>query len=169
VVNDVEELLAWLPTIALFGGLEASSLRRVIGMMGEHAFGAGDEVCRQGHTGRALFLIRSGEVMVCRDSPDGHRVKVVRLGSGDFFGEMTIIDVQRRSATVVVQQPSVLLSLDNRDLYRLYQADVPAYVMILQNLCRELSRRLRASNERLQSLAEETDGSERTLISAKRG
>lgn len=162
--KNVDDLLQWLPTIAIFGGLEEHALRRLIDMMGEHHFQPEQEVCKQGDSGRAMFLVRAGEVMVCRDNEAGHRVKVVRMGPGEFFGEMTLIDIQKRSATVVVQQPSLLYSLSNRDLYTLYTEDVPGYVMVLQNLCRELSRRLRATNARLQSLAEDSDDAERTLI-----
>jgi CRP/FNR family transcriptional regulator, cyclic AMP receptor protein len=159
----VEELLEWLPSIPLFGGLEVPTLRRVIGRLVEHHVEPGVDVCRQNEAGRAMFLIRSGEVMVCRDLQGGRRLKMVRMGPGEFFGEMTLIDVQRRSATVTVERPALLYSLSNRDLYQLYQDDVPGYVMILQNLCRELSRRLRATNSRLQTLAEAADD-ERTLI-----
>lgn len=164
MAKEVSELLAWLPSIALFGGMDESSLRRVIGMMCEQSFQPGDEVCKQGDSGRAMFLVRSGEVIICREGDDGKRIKMIRMGAGEFFGEMTLIDIQKRSATVVVQKPAVLLSLSGRDLYRLYQEDVPGYVMILQNLCRELSRRLRVTNNRLQSLAEESAESDRTLI-----
>ncbi len=165
MAKDVDVLLKWLPSIALFGGMEEPSLRRVIAALGEHRFEPGQSVCTQGESGRALFLVREGEVVVCRDCEDGRRIKMVRMGVGEFFGEMTLIDVQKRSATVVVEQPALLYSLGNRDLYRLYQEDVPGYVMILQNLCRELSRRLRATNQRLQTMAEETsEDDERTLI-----
>jgi CRP/FNR family cyclic AMP-dependent transcriptional regulator len=164
VAKDIAELLSWLPSIALFGGLEEPSLRRVIAMLNEQHFEPGQEVCKQGEAGRAMFLIQSGEVVVCRDSDRGRRIKVVRMGRGEFFGEMTLIDPQKRSATVVVQQPTVVLSLSSRDLYRLFQDDVGGYVMILQNLCRELSRRLRATNRRLQSLAESAEDGDRTLI-----
>jgi len=163
VDDNVEDTLKWLPSIALFGGLEEPTLKRVVAMMGVHHFEPGREVCRQDEAGRSMFLIRSGEVVVCRGSGD-HRIKMVRMGSGEFFGEMTLIDVQKRSATVLVEQPALLYSLSNRDLYRLFQEDPPGYVMILQNLCRELSRRLRATNQRLQSLAEEHEDSDRTLI-----
>ena len=162
--KDVEDLVSWLPTIALFGGLEEPSLRRIIEMLGEHRFEPKQEVCKQGDAGRALFLIREGEVLVCRDSELGQRIKMVRMGPGEFFGEMTLIDIQKRSATVLVEQPALLFSLSNRDLYRLYQVDVPGYVLILQNLARELSRRLRVTNRRLQALAQESDDAENTLI-----
>lgn len=162
--KNVEDLLDWLPSIAIFGGLEPPTLNRIIAMLGEHRFEPGAEVCTQGEAGRAMFLVRSGEVLVCRDGEDGHRVKMIRMGPGEFFGEMTLIDIQKRSATVVVEKPAVIYSLGNRDLYQLYQEDVPGYVMVLQNLCRELSRRLRKTNQRLQSIAEENNEDDRTLI-----
>jgi CRP/FNR family cyclic AMP-dependent transcriptional regulator len=167
VGESAEELKLWLPTIPIFGGLESGTLDRIISMLKVHACQPDEEVCKQGDTGREMFVVREGEVVVCRDTDTGKRLKVVRMGPGDFFGEMTLIDIQKRSATVVVAKPSLLFSLSNRDLYTLYQQDVPGYVMVLQNLCRELSRRLRATNSRLQSMAEEVnDGisNGRTLI-----
>jgi CRP-like cAMP-binding protein len=163
VPDDVEDTLKWLPSIALFGGLEEPTLRRLMGMMQTLRFEPGQAVCRQDEVGRSMFLIRSGEVLVCRDSGE-RRIKMVRMAAGEFFGEMTLIDPQKRSATVMVEQAAVLFSWSNRDLYRLFQEDVPGYVMILQNLCRELSRRLRATNMRLQALVEERGDDDQTQI-----
>ena len=165
MTKDVQDLLEFLPSIALFGGLEEDTLRRVIALMKEHHVQKGEEVCHQGETGRAMFLVREGEAVVYRTNDRGRRVKVVRMGKGEFFGEMSLIDIQKRSASVECSKESLLLSLSNADLYKLFHEDVHGYVMILQNLCRELSRRLRKTNARLQSLAEEADtSSETTLI-----
>ncbi len=167
MAKDTAELLAWLPSIAIFGGLEEKTLLRIIDMLQEHHFDPKAVVCQQGDAGRAMYLIREGEVVVCRDTPEGRRIKMVRMGPGEFFGEMTLIDIQKRSATVVVHQRALLYSLSNRDLYRLYTEDVPGYVMVLQNICRELSRRLRVTNSRIQTMAEESDrDNESTLIRA---
>ncbi len=163
-MKNVADLLEWLPTIPIFGGLEVPTLERIIGLLGEHHFKPDEEICRQGDSGRAMFLVREGQVLVCRDGTDGHRVKMVRMGPGEFFGEMTLIDIQKRSASVLAAQPSTLYSLGNRDLYELYQHDVAGYVMVLQNICRELSRRLRVTNARLQELAADQDDDDRTLI-----
>jgi CRP-like cAMP-binding protein len=104
-----------------------------------------------------MYVLRHGEVVVSRQAQTGRRVKVVRLGEGEFFGEMTLIDIQKRSATVTVEKPSLLYTLGNRDLYKLYVEDTPGYVMVLQNLCRELSRRLRTTNARLTQMADDAD------------
>ncbi|PZR17610.1 MAG: cyclic nucleotide-binding protein [Archangium gephyra] len=164
-MKDEADLLEWLPSIAIFGGLEPATLKRIVALLGEHRIDPDEEICKQGEAGRAMFLVREGEVLVCRDTEEGRRVKMVRLGPGEFFGEMTLIDIQKRSATVVAAKPSLLFSLGNRDLYKLYMEDVAGYVMVLQNICRELSRRLRVTNKRLQDLATEVDEDDgRTLI-----
>src|SRR6185436_19052033 len=157
-------LIKFLPTIALFGGLQDGTLKRIIAMFQEHRLEPGEEVCKEGDVGRSMFLVRSGEVVVSRATETGRRIKMVRMGEGEFFGEMTLIDIQKRSATVIVDKPALLYSLDNRDLYRLYQEDVPGYVMVLQNICRELSRRLRTTNRRLTEMAEEAEDTDSTQI-----
>lgn len=164
-MKNEADLMQWLPSIALFGGLEEATLKRIVSLLKEHRCEPHAALCKQGETGRSMFLVRHGEVIVYRDDERGHRLKMIRLGPGEFFGEMTLIDIQKRSATVEAQKPSLLFSLSNRDLYTLYQEDVAGYVMVLQNLCRELSRRLRATNQRLHSMATEHDDAEKTLIS----
>ena len=156
-VSHPDDALKFLPTIALFGGLEEKTLNRIISMLQEHVLQPGQEVCKQGDVGRSMYLVRHGEVVITRQTERGRTIKMVRLGEGEFFGEMTLIDVQKRSATVVVEAAATLYSLGNRELYRLYQEDVPGYVMIIQNICRELSRRLRTTNKRITEMAEESD------------
>ncbi len=162
--KDSADLLKFLPTIALFGGLETATLEKIISMMTVQELVPGSEVCKQGDPGRHMFVVRSGEALVYRQSiPGARRAKLIRLGPGEFFGEMTLIDIMKRSATVVVEKPTTLLTLGNKELYRLYNEDVAGYVMVLQNLCRELSRRLRTTNQKLTILAEEA-GDDTTLI-----
>jgi CRP-like cAMP-binding protein len=163
VGKDVADLLKFLPSIPLFGGLEEPTLKRIIGMLEEHHLAPGTTICKQGEPGRSMFLVRKGEAVVYRDTEAGHRVKMVRLGEGEFFGEMTLIDIMKRSASVMVEGDALLYSLGNRELYKLYQEDVPGYVMVLQNICRELSRRLRTTNQKLTAMAEDA-GEESTLI-----
>jgi len=54
---------------------------------------------------------------------------------------MTLIEMQNRSATVVAECPTVLYELTARNLYTYYKTDIHAYVMVLQNINRELCRR----------------------------
>jgi CRP-like cAMP-binding protein len=79
----------------------------------------------------------------------GRVVQISRLKPGDFFGEMTLIEMQNRSATVVAESATVLYELTAQNLYACYKADIHAYVIVLQNINRELCRRLRRADDRL--------------------
>ncbi len=81
-------------------------------------------------------------------------IRMSGLEAGDFFGEMTLIAMQNRSATVVAESPAVLYELTARSLYAYYKADIYAYVMVVQNINRELCRRLRHANDRIAELAD---------------
>jgi CRP-like cAMP-binding protein len=83
------------------------------------------------------------------------QVRLRRFGTGDFFGETTLISMEPRPYDAWVDVPTRLLELDNRALYQLYQSDILAYVMVVQNVNRELCRRLRRADLRLTEFADE--------------
>ncbi len=139
----------FLESVSLFGGLEPTSLTRIQGMLVEERFPAGAVICQEGEPGRAMYLLQTGEVEVRRANSTGEQIPLVRLGTGEFFGEMTLIEIQPRSATVVVTEPAVLYSMTNRQLYQLYREDLNAYILVLQNISRQLSRRLRKADGRI--------------------
>jgi CRP-like cAMP-binding protein len=68
---------------------------------------------------------------------------------------MTLIEMQPRSATVVAESDCSLLELRAADLYKLYKLDMKSYVLVLQNVNREICRRLRRTNQRLVEWASE--------------
>lgn len=145
-------LIDFLRSIALFGGLSDDSLRRIETMLVPRNCEPGSIICAEGEAGRAMYVVRQGEVEVQRSCTDGAAVPIVRLGPGEFFGEMSLIEIQPRSATVKVIQPALLYSMTNRDLYTLYGQDLNGYILVLQNICRQLARRLRKADSRLSEL-----------------
>ncbi len=163
MTGDLLVLKQSLSRTPFFGGLLDQSLEGIIGMLTERTFDKDAVVVREGDVGKSLFIIQSGSLVVCRAGESGCTVRLVRLGPGDFFGEMALIEVQPRSTTVKAEVPSRLLELTNMDLYRLYMQDVQAYVMVLQNMNRELCRRLRKADRRITQMAEE-NGEETTQI-----
>ena len=102
-----------------------------------------------------MYIVRSGELLKYQSGESGVMVKLMRFGEGDFFGETTLIEIQPRPFTVVAESDAQLFELTNMDLYRLYQEDVHAYVMVLQNISRELCRRLRGADSRVTEYASE--------------
>lgn len=139
----------FLKNAAVFGGLEGRSMLSVIDRLQEHKVAARQEIFGEGELGRTMYVLFKGEVDVLRATPDGKQVSIVKLGPGECFGEMALVELQPRSATVMTTKPSVLYSLNNLDLYHLFKADNYAYTIVLQNICRLLSRRLRKADSRL--------------------
>ena len=146
------DLKAFLLATPFFGGLSDASLDLLVSMLVERRFDVGATVVAEGEPGRSMFIVHSGELVVSKLGDAGRVIRIVRLEPGDFFGEMTLIEMQNRSATVVAQSPTVLYELTARELYRCYKADIHAYVMVMQNINRELCRRLRRADNRIAEL-----------------
>ena len=148
------ELKAFLVATPFFGGLSDAGLDLLIAMLVECRFDAGATVVAQGEPGRSMFIVHSGALAVSTRGDSGGAIRRADLKAGDFFGEMTIIEMQNRSATVVAERPTVLYELTARNLYAYYKADIHAYVMVMQNINRELCRRLRRADNRIAELAD---------------
>jgi CRP/FNR family transcriptional regulator, cyclic AMP receptor protein len=146
------DLKAFLLATPFFGGLSDASLDLLVSMLVERRVDVGTTVVAEGEPGRSMFIVHSGELAVSRLGNAGSVIRLARLEPGDFVGEMTLIEPQNRSATVVAESPTVLYELTARNLYTCYKADVHAYVMVMQNINRELCRRLRRADNRIAEL-----------------
>jgi CRP/FNR family cyclic AMP-dependent transcriptional regulator len=148
------DLKAFLVATPFFGGLSDASLDLLISMLVERRLDVGAAVVAEGEPGRSMYIVHSGELAVRKRGGSGREIRMTTLGPGDFFGEMTLIEVQNRSATVTTESASVLYELTAGNLYTYYKADIHAYAMVMQNINRELCRRLRRANNRIAELAE---------------
>ena len=154
------DVKAFLVATPFFGGLSDASLDLLISMLVERRFDAGAAVVAEGEPGRSMYIVQSGELVVSKLGESGRAIRMADLGPGDFFGEMTLIEMQNRAATVVADSPTVLYQLTAQNLYAYYKVDICAYVMVMQNINRELCRRLRCADSRI---AELEDASLKTL------
>ena len=147
------DLKAFLLGTPFFGGLSDAGLDLLVSMLVERRFDADATVVAEGETGRSMFIVLSGELVVSKLGDSGP-IRMSALEPGDFFGEMTLIEMQNRSATVVAESPTVLYELTAQNLYTYYKADIHAYVLVMQNINRELCRRLRRADNRITDLLE---------------
>jgi len=154
MVVSSPELKAFLVATPFFGGLTDASLDLLISMLVERCFDLGASIVAEGEPGRSMYIVHSGELAVSKIGESGRVIAMARLGPGDFFGEMTLIEPQNRSATVVAETPTVLYELTARNLYTYYKTDIHAYVVVMQNINRELCRRLRRADNRIAELAD---------------
>ncbi len=130
----------------LFAGLDEALLESFVDQLEVRHLEPGDLVFREGDDGREMYAVLAGELEVFKRSKRGREVRVSLLGPHDWFGEMAILDVRPRSATVRAVAPSRLLRLSARDLDALYRRDLKSYALLVMNLARELCRRLRVAD-----------------------
>jgi CRP-like cAMP-binding protein len=137
---------AELRAIGLFGALSDEVLAHLAATLSVATPSAGDVVFKEGDEAREMYVVVSGEMEVLKRSRGGVEARVAMLGPGDWFGEMSIVDVQPRSATVRALAPGRLVRIAAADLDALYRYDLKSYAIIVLNLARELSRRLRVAD-----------------------
>ena len=135
-----------LRNIGLFGALADDVLVHLASTLSVLAPPAGSIIFREGDEARDMFVVVGGEMEILKQSKRGIDARVALLGPGDWFGEMSILDVQPRSATVRALAPSRLVRITSADLDALYRYDLKAYSLIVLNLAREMSRRLRVAD-----------------------
>jgi len=135
-----------LRQIGLFGALSEDVLEQLAQSLAVVSVDTGALVFREAEDGREMYVVLQGEAEVLKKSHRGVEARVALLGPGDWFGEMSIVDIQPRSASVRALAPSVLLRISTQDLDQLYRQDVRSYALVVLNLARELSRRLRVAD-----------------------
>lgn len=143
----------FLQSQALFGGISDQGIERIRPLLNKVVFAPGDFAIREKERGHELYIIAEGSAEILKEvHSDGQTTlkKLTDMGPGDVFGEMEILDILPRSASVRAVTELTTLSLSNKHLYDLYHRDLEVFTMIVMNLARELSRRLRAMDEKVQ-------------------
>ena len=137
-----------LQQLPLFRHLETADLQSIAQIATEVAFEKGQQIIVQGDVGDSLFVIRSGAVRVLRKGGQGNE-EMARLNSGQHFGEMALIDEERRSATVEAVERTELIKIQRRDLENLLVQDVSLAQRFYKSLAKYLSLRLRQTSKDL--------------------
>jgi CRP-like cAMP-binding protein len=132
-----------LQKYSLFGGLLENQIEQIIPLMEVEKYGAGDIIMTEGELNDRIRFILSGRVKVCKGD-----VNLTEFTEGDFFGEMEVLDVMPTAATIKALLPVELMSISNRSLREIYKSDTKIFSMIIMNLARDLSRRLRRMDDR---------------------
>lgn len=133
----------------LFEMVSPAELELAAEMSRPRRYAAGETVFEEGDLGDSLFVIASGEIEVVRKNDAGEPRVIQTLSPPEFFGEMSLIDKEYRSASVRAKVDSVLLQLtaENFAAFRKHHRD--GFAFVVMNIARVLSSRLRAANVRL--------------------
>jgi CRP/FNR family transcriptional regulator, cyclic AMP receptor protein len=105
-------------------------------------FGVDEVIFEEGSTGRELFVVLDGEVEIAKLS-GASKTSIIKLGKGEFFGEMAVIDGSARSATAIAAAPNTKVMRINHARFVYLVSQQPAFALMVMDA---LSKRLRASN-----------------------
>jgi CRP-like cAMP-binding protein len=135
-VITVQKVL-FLRNVALFSGMPPSELSHLAGIAEEYVYGSGESIIIEGEHGDSLFLIVEGTVRVHRGDAD-----LAELGPEDYFGEMSILDGEPRSASVTAHTDCLLLCIDQAG----FQAILSRHFEVALTIIRTLTHRLRVAD-----------------------
>jgi CRP-like cAMP-binding protein len=136
--EDNEVVITMLEKNPLWAGLDRKDLKAIVKVATERKFETGDIVLGKGEGGVGFYLIKDGSVEI---KTDGNIL--AKLGPGQFFGEMAILDNQPRSAEVVAAKPSRCLIVSEWS----FKALISENPKIALNMLQEFARRLREANK----------------------
>ncbi|AMM22948.1 Crp/Fnr family transcriptional regulator [Variovorax sp. PAMC 28711] len=139
------ELLQQMP---IFGAIGAATLEFLLAPAAIVEKAAGDFFFREGDPAQSMYVLETGRVTVSKSWQE-HDLLLRRLGQGDCFGEMALLDLFPRSASVRADADCCAIELTPANLYRLFERDAPQFALIQMNIGREISRRLRITDELL--------------------
>ena len=138
-----------LKTVSLFWDLDKTELGYISDKMVSKKFENGNLIFLEESEGKNLFFVVEGSVKVTRLSKDGREVILAMLNAGDFFGEMSLLDGEARSANVIALEETEVLSL-KRDDFLVVLHDYPKIAI---QLLKEMTSRLRKSDRQIVSLS----------------
>ena len=139
------ELLQGMP---IFGAIREDALQYLLEQTRLVSVRAQEFFFREGDQASGMFVLETGRVTVIKEWR-GRQLLLHHLGPGDCFGEMALMDLLPRSASVQAVDDCTAIELTPEHLYRLFERDAEQFALIQMNMGREVSRRLRATDELL--------------------
>ena len=130
-----QKLDAVIASVPLFESLSRKHLKKVAGLSTTVDFGAGDTVIQEGEPGDSFYVTVSGQAKVVTGGKTMHR-----LIPGDHFGEISLLDGQPRSASVVAETPVSLLRVERSSFLKLVRDDPDLARALLASLARMVRR-----------------------------
>ena len=161
-----QELVTALRRVDFLSNLEEGELGTLVPNLYDVEFGRGEIICREGESGDTFYVVRRGTVEILADTPNGGQKHVADLHAPAFFGEMSLLTGEPRSATVRAKTDSRVLVVEREGFESLFQA----HPEVAEAICGILATRKTELRERReQQLARETtESTSRRLLAAMR-
>jgi CRP/FNR family transcriptional regulator, cyclic AMP receptor protein len=134
---------ALLESVPIFAGLSRKALDLLFSEGADYAFADGEIIFREGEPDGSIFVIRSGNVRICKTKGDSGEAQLALLQPRELFGETCLLETLPHTATAVAVGPTTLFEITGRTFHHLYKQMPEQYGILMLNIARDLSRRLR--------------------------
>ena len=142
-----DDTRALLGTIHIFAGLDGSVMNSLASSCRKIQVKAGESVVEQGDVANEMFVIARGRVEVIKHRGTPQETLLGDMGSGDFFGEMCILECMPRAATIRTVEDSEFYVMRNGDMLRMFRHSPEQYAILILNISRDLCRRMRSLHD----------------------
>ncbi|MBI1938740.1 MAG: cyclic nucleotide-binding domain-containing protein [Ignavibacteriales bacterium] len=141
--DELEEVLISMPP---FKNLGNKPFRTLIKLIHNRAYAANEYVFYQNDPGIALYVIIKGEILITEET-DGDRFDLATLARGDFFGELALLDQEKRSASAIAMKDSQIAVIFKPDLDEFVETYPKEGIKILRGISQIVATRLRNLNQ----------------------
>jgi len=131
-----------LEQYSFFGGLEREQIGIILPLMEQEVYESGTDIIIEGKPNDKIRFILDGRVAVVKSG-----VVLMELDKGTIFGEMEVLDIMPAEATVRSLTPTSVMVLSNKALREIYKTDIKTYALLIMNIARDISRRLRRMDD----------------------
>lgn len=145
----LEEISDMLIECPLFNHLQADEIQAVARHFGVNKIDGGETIFNEGDDGTFMCIVYEGRVSVVKTNQNGNEVVLTTEGAGRAFGEMAVLDGERRSATCVAASNCILLTLSKEAMDTMLEEQPRIGAKILRAIAISLSRRMRLTAGKL--------------------
>jgi small-conductance mechanosensitive channel len=146
------EIIGLMEKVDILSPLSKSELKKLVATVGVEVYATGEFPVRQGQAGDTFYIIKKGRVEVIVEKASGESARVAVLGPGDFFGEMSLLTGEARTASIRVKEDAELVVID-KESFSSILAYNPSIAESLSKILSERQASLEAQRERLDAAA----------------
>lgn len=138
-----------LKEMPVFGGLREDIVKLILEGCDYVELQPGNTFFREGERGDSAFIVESGSAALFKRGESGESYKIRSFLPGECFGAMALLGVYPRSGEVRAMKTCRVVEIKADQLFSVYQVDPEQYTLIFMNMARDLSRRLRDTDDQL--------------------
>jgi CRP-like cAMP-binding protein len=134
------ERVLLLKSLSIFSETPENILAEIVYLMVESHIPAGSVIVKEGETGNCMYIIFDGKIRIHTQNQS-----LAVLSEKDFFGELSLLDTETRSATATAETDCILFRIDQEPFYDMMESRPEVVKGVIKILC----RRIRSSNQKL--------------------